>query len=521
MGGSVAVERGGVQLRMNGFKRRSPGEKRYFQLVEAGGMDILPPMTSQFAHSPEGPSQVAWLASLPRKRVREVKAALADLPVDIASAGGDLLLVIAAWSRVDPVRAAQLLEQWIATADEEGNLTPSSLGICQLASGVIGVLPDPDPFLARILPGLSRCVLRNFERYDESGTGLPRWPSAEEALFPAEFAPGRFTVDLAVLLANEATVFSRLSEGNPAAEKAAIEAEGEERDLEGWLLDQFWNEEQSLFYRYDGEGETVPDRSLCGMIPLVWKGRTAEITEGIRPRAAGWTVSDWPPRAWILFFVWLQRTPHQGVLAQMRASGLPAGASKVEQAIWTVLRTDSEARSSVARGDMPEAVHWMEAHGRLLRRIAIVGGGLLLLVLLGWQVFHRESEGGLAFSELERRARQASADGQHGRAAVLYGQAARQGREAYYRYRQAGEWLHIDEAAAAEQAYRELLLEEPDAPNVQINLALAVWRQGRSEEALDLYRAFAESQTAYPELVARAALAAELIERQLALDREE
>ena len=71
----------------------------------------------------------------------------------------------------------------------------------------------------------------------------------------------------------------------------------------------------------------------------------------------------------------------------------------------------------------------------------------------------------------------------------------------------------------AEAVYRELLVREPEAPNVRMNLALAVVQQGRREEALELYRALADGNEAYPELAARARLASELIQRQIDLDR--
>jgi hypothetical protein len=482
-------------------------------------MDILSRMTVPDAHFPDGLSPEAWLAGLPRKQTRLAEAALKHLPVSLEASGKDLPLVIAAWSRVDPRQAARLLEQWIAAADPQGKLTPPGVMVCQMTDWVAAALPDPNPFLSRILPGLARCVEHNFEYYDHKGTGLPLWPSADEALFPGEVAPGRFTVDLAVLLANEAETFSRLAEGHSEVDQVAMDAEGEQRDLEGWLQDQFWNEEQSLFYRYEEGGASVPDRSLCGMIPLVWRGRTAVVTEGIRPRTHTWKRADWPPRSWILFFALLLHTPHHGVLAQMRANGLPEGASELEEAIWVVLRADSERRQLQLRGEVPSAVYWMEAHRRRLRQSLIAVGIVGILGLLIWQVFHREHAGETDRTDLERRARQACEDGQHARAAVLYGQAMQQGQVLYFRYRQAGEWMHLEEFAEAEQVYRTLLSEAPDTPNAQINLALAVWHQGRQVEALEMYRAFVAENGAYPELAARAQLAVDLIERQQALDR--
>ncbi len=81
----------------------------------------------------------------------------------------------------------------------------------------------------------------------------------------------------------------------------------------------------------------------------------------------------------------------------------------------------------------------------------------------------------------------------------------------------------MGEPAEAERVYRELLADTSGAPNVRLNLALAVWRQGRREEALRLYREFAEdpAMAAVPGLAERARLAADLAERQLALDRED
>jgi tetratricopeptide (TPR) repeat protein len=204
----------------------------------------------------------------------------------------------------------------------------------------------------------------------------------------------------------------------------------------------------------------------------------------------------------------------------MRDTGLPDGASELERAVWTVLAAESERSQATFQSKLSFMVRWVDAHGRVLIRGAFIVGLLLLLGLLGWGVFHREEMRTDDIVVLERRARQASADGQHARAAALYGQAARRGREIYFRYRQAGEWMRMGQAAEAEAAYRQILMREPDAPNVRLNLALAVWQQGRREEAISLYRAFAAEQESYPELAARARLAVRLMERQVALDGE-
>jgi tetratricopeptide (TPR) repeat protein len=231
----------------------------------------------------------------------------------------------------------------------------------------------------------------------------------------------------------------------------------------------------------------------------------------------------WSARGWVLFFALVLRTPHHGVVAWMRRKGLPAGAAPVVAAAWTVLLAGSQILRTDSGADIPAAARWLDERGRGVALAMLAGVAVLGLGLLGWWIVHRDAPGAGEAADLERRARQACADGNHGRAAALYGQAAQRGPDGYARYRQAGEWMHLEQFADAEAAYRALLARNPDIPNARLNLALAVLQQGRREEARELYRAFAEAPeaAAFPELAERARLAAELVARQLALDREE
>lgn len=469
----------------------------------------------------EGPRGRAWLAALPAQAAKAAAAALEMLPADAASAGAHVPLAIAAWTLADPAVAVKLLEEWLALADENGNLEPACPVACQLAERASEASPESEARISRLLPGLAKILAREFDRHDAGGTGLPRWSSAAEALFPAEFAPGRFTVDLAVLLSNEAAAFCRLAAGRAELDKASGDAEGEQRELDVWLKQTFWNEEVSAFDRLDAGAESQPDYSACGFFPLVWEERTEAMSAGLRSRAAELDAAEWPARAWILFFALLLKTPHNSVVAQMRRAGMPAGAAPVERAAWTVLSLGADAARATYLEAIPPAVRWLDAHGRVLMRGALACAAALLVVLLGWGIFQRENRGGGDVGELERRARIAAEEGEHARAAALYGKAARRGNAAYFRYRQGGEWMHLEQYADAEAAYRDVLARAPDAPNARLNLALAVLKQGRREEALELYRAFAAdpASAALPELSARARLAADLIERQLALDR--
>ena len=479
-------------------------------------------MKSKAESAQERPRGRAWLDALPAKTAKEAAAAMAALPADAAAAGAHVPLAIAAWTLADPAVAVDLLEEWLAQADENGNLEPACPVACQLAERVVEVWPDSEARMSRLLPALGKILTRAFARFDAGGTGLPRWPSVAEALIPAEFAPGRFTVDLAILLSNEAAAFCRLATGRAELDRASGDAEGEQRELDVWLNQTFWNEEVSAFDRLDEGAESRPDFSACGFFPLVWEERTEAMSAGLRSRAAELDALDWPPRAWILFFALLLKTPHNSVVAQMRRRGLPDGAAPIEQAAWTVLALGADAARATYLEAIPPAVRWLDAHGRALMRGSLACGAALLVVLLGRGVFQRENRGGGDVDDLERRARIAAEEGEHARAAALYGKAARRGNAAYFRYRQGGEWMRLEQYADAEAAYRDVLARAPDAPNARMNLALAVLQQGRREEALELYRAFAAdpASASLPELAGRARLAAELVERQLALDRQ-
>lgn len=454
---------------------------------------------------------------------RDSDAGPEALPLDAASAGASLPLAIAGWTLTDPARAAALLEEWLGTADEKGRLTPPCPVACQWAERVIQALPGGEALRVRLLPKLARYLEGAFDRYDTGGSALPLWPSAEEALFPAEYAPGRFTVDLAVLLWNEADAFCRLAEDREEEYARTLDmAEGEQRELDVWLKESFWNPEASAFHRME-DGRTVPDLSPCGFLPLAWGGRTLDMSEGLRARAACWEASAWPARARILFLALLLKTPHNTVVARLLRDGLPSGATPAETAAWAMLSGNAETARAAYLREIPAAARWLDAHGRRMAQAAAGLAGILLLMLLARGVVHRERPPAADLADIERQARLASGEGHHDRAAVLYGRAARLGRPTYFRYRQAGEWMRMGEPAEAERVYRELLADTPGSPNVRLNLALAVWRQGRREEALRLYREFAEdpAMAAVPGLAERARLAADLAERQLSLDRED
>ena len=484
---------------------------------------MLGPMEMMDQSQASGRSEPSWWNALPPGELQAVREALAVLPTDAASAGDDLALAVAAWAVADPVRAAALLDEWLATADEAGDLKPPTPVAGQLALFIMRRLDHAEGFVQRILPALSRCIQRELERHDLKRNGLPFWRSAEEAWFPAQQAPGRFTVDLAVLLSNEAGAFCELAKDRePEYARALDHIEGEQRDLDAWLVDAFWNEEESAFCRHDDEGGTRVDESPCGLVPLVWASAEPALTECLRPQAGTLTPADWPARTWVLFYALLLSTSHNSVVARMRRLGLSAEATRVQRAAWTVLCAGTDATRKEIMGDIPAPVRWLDAHGRTVAMASGAGAVILLLILLGWAFVNRDDHPADDLAGLERRARLAAEDGRHDDAAMLYELAARRGHETYFRYRQAVEWLHLGYHGEAEQTFRDLVAHEPDSPNLRLNLALAVYQQGRREEAADLYRDFLAqvNPALHPELAGRARLAMELIEGQLALDRQ-
>lgn len=508
----------------NNYSRRMDlARARWGQTCRVNNSGYTPGMESTDHPSGRGDAGRAWLESLPPAKRQSAGAALEALPRDVEGAGESLPLVVAAWILADPSLAAELLDAWLDTADEKGHLSPSFPVVCQWVEWLCRILPDADAFRLRVLPRLARYLEGTFDRYDVKGTALPVWPSAAEALFPEEYAPERFTVDLPVLLWNEAEAFCCLGKDREQDYAKTLDmAEGEQRELDVWLKETFWNVETAMFHRYD-QDRNIPDTSPCGVVPLVWRGRTQNMTEALRGRATNGETRGGGVRAHSLFFALLLRTPHNTLVARMLREGLPSAPTAIEAAVWGVLSAAADQARAAYTHDIPAAVRWLDIHGRGVARVGMSVAALLLLLLLGWGIAQRERLPMADLVELERQAQRAADEGQHDRAAMLYGRAARHGRSAYFRYRQAGEWLRQGHGEAAERAYRELLREEPRAPNVRLNLALAVWQQGRREEAVELYREVAQDPAlaAYPDVVRRAQLALELAARQMALDRED
>lgn len=456
-----------------------------------------------------------------KKGIADAHKTATTLPRTATDAGPDLPVVIAAWLSLEPETAARLLEEWLASASSGEELKPFCPIVCQLAENIAASLPNASEWVRCLLPVVGRYVENLFDHYDPQGRGLPRWPSAEEALFPAEFVPGQFTVDLAVLLANEAAAFCRLAAGCPEWDRLAGLAEGEQRELDDWLANHLWDEEASAFHRLPPGKPSEPDLSPTGFFPLLWPGATDNMVISLRGRIDEWRPDRTPARTWVLFFALVLPTPHTSVVAWMQRTGLPPDASAAVAEAWKVLNQSVDRLRAHYIHQIPPPARWLAFHGRPIARALLVAGLGLLAALLIWHFRFREGSGWMDAASWERQAREACAQGQHERAAALYSRAARNNRKAYFLYRSGNEWMHAQQYGAAETAYRAALAREPDAPSARMNLALALLHQGRTREALEIYRALSgeESAQQYPEITARARLAAELIQRQLALDR--
>ena len=478
--------------------------------------------TSERQERGAGPGE-AWLERLPAAEAPGAEAALRGLPLDAEGAGEGLPLAIAAWTLAEPAKAAELLEGWLAKSDAEGRLAPFCPVVCQWAERIAAALPEPGPFLERALPGLARALRREMEACDPQGRGLPKWPDAGSAWAPGEWARGRYTPDLAALLSNEAQAFGRLARRQGDAYADAVDEAREEKwEIDEWLKNSFWDEEAAAFHRHDEGKESEPDLTACGYVPLAWEAAGAEMAEALRLRAAGMGPEGWTARGWATFYALVLGTPHASVAARMRRAGLPAGAGAAEAAAWGVLAAGADGYREKMFGEVPGPARWLDANGRRLARGAAAAAGMLAVALLArGLVMGEKADGGVDLAEMERKARLASEEGRHGEAADIYADAARRGRGELFRYRQAGEWMRMGRAAEAEEIYRKLLEAEPGNPNARLNLALAVLRQGRRGEALRLYREFASGPDAseHPDLAERARLAAELVQRQIALDR--
>lgn len=414
------------------------------------------------------------------------------LPETPEAAGVDWPLVCLAWRQVDDGRAAVFWRNGVLGVE-----TPWPL-VCQIR-GMMSVNGEEDQELLDALAGYIRRML---DRYDRDRLGIPTWPNAAESLFPSLFQQDCGALDLAALLLNELDAFLALTEEShsPFVLETAEMVAQERTAMVDWLEERRWDED-SLLFVLDQENEylaPMTDESPAGFFPIIWRKLPVAMGMGGVQRASNvLSQPTWTGRGWVVFYALLQATPYQGIRHQMLAMGLPqkADVSVAVAAAWAVFATE-------------EPTGWR----RHLLVITAACALLAVLLIPLWQHLP------VNVRTPEETARQFCTEGKHADAARMYAALALKEDRDYFLFRQAGEYLHMQDNAAAMMLYDALTAESQRHPSVRLNQALAKYRQGDLRRARAMYeRIAADAAVEYPDSAAKAARAAELLQLPLSL----
>jgi cytochrome c-type biogenesis protein CcmH/NrfG len=142
--------------------------------------------------------------------------------------------------------------------------------------------------------------------------------------------------------------------------------------------------------------------------------------------------------------------------------------------------------------------------------------GMLLLFGTGWHMMHRPSLPGTTGEALLNLARERYDAGDHAAVIALCQEflAISKATNGPVRVLLGNAFYRTGRYRDAEVEYRAALQDEASSLHALYNLGLALYHQGREEEAAHVFEQFAEAyRTDYPELASRARIALSLIRR--------
>ncbi len=221
---------------------------------------------------PEGVISCRWSAS-------DLNAHALDL--------NETLPLTAAWRRLDPEVARDIVRSAFAAQAEDGSLTRAFFpnGTCPVEgapwptfcqSTLLLELENPGPdFRSEMLPRLVRYMEWAFRYFDPAETGRPRWRSESESLAPAAWDECLYSADLAALLLAESDALFRLGVDPDAAVGIQLRSARVVEELRSF----FWDPETHIFRDRYRDGRWVVRITWAAILPLIWRHLPANRAE--------------------------------------------------------------------------------------------------------------------------------------------------------------------------------------------------------------------------------------------------
>ena len=484
-----------------------------------------------------------------------------------------LLPLVTAWQRVDPVIARELVKSAFCAQNVDGGFnrfvypngqpqetTPCWPLLAQSLETVCAGSEDPE-LLDFAIPRLKRYLQWAVAHYRISKDEMVCWPSELESFIPDVFDQNLASADLAAFLIGEFDAFCRLCNKAPTHTADGDDLMSFSKDLITGLTGFLWSKTTGNFRsRYLG-GEFIERITLSSVLPLIWSELPPMLREELlrqlvstrhfrsgfgAPLWMAWESDPTPPPVEsrhqnMVLISLLRSSAHeelqllssdwlQALAAQFRSTGglyndLRSTASKPEDSasirsmdihacILAILASGSKEQPHALGAPTSPFLKKLENH-----RLSVLAGvvGVLLVILSSIIVFYiqKKTMNINHLQTLAGLAKQYCIEGNYEQAIRVYRQLqVGSGNAATVDIMLANALFNNGDWKEAELLYRQAdEKSEKKDPTVHFNLALALFRQGRFKESRKEYASIIEKYEAtYPEITLRAKTAMELIE---------
>jgi len=471
--------------------------------------------------------------------------------------------LVFAWTPIDPAVALDLVKCALSCQQPDGRIpsevspdyageqSPAALPlIAQAARQAWSAHRDPG-FPDFAAPRLRRYLRWACRRYDPEQTGLPCWPSADEALIPEAHDAGLASPDLAAFLLCEIDAYLQLARAcvTTAGDEATWQAEIQR--LKDALHQTLWDERRSVFTSRYVRGAVIERLTLSSLLPLPAPGLRADqrqaILQGLRDSAgfrgpAGapawerWEGDAEPPPTHAL---------HQILLLEaLRRGNAPDEARALSHTLCrTLAGLDFDGGSLPDRLDAPPqkpgiigtaaaalavildspvavepaapaspALAWMERH-RASLLAGVVGLLVLGLATVAVAFLSKTAPPQATLSAWTGLATRYHQEGRYDEAQELYEKILASGRNLpLVELLLANTLLRKGELEEAEERYRKLVAAPDPHPVACLNLAVTLYLRGQTNEAFLTFREFADKYgELQPQLAFRARTAMQLL----------